>query len=109
MQLYSLKKGKIVIDEQAAQEKAEDVKLHRSDYTMDNLAVWNQVLSPDEVQQTYSKYVDSKFAELKQRRSSLTVGVWNIHHGGIHATQKEDGWDSVNASSRSWKKKISTY
>ena len=29
-----------------------------------------------------------------EKRSRLTVASWNIHHGGIHETIEEDGWDS---------------
>lgn len=29
-----------------------------------------------------------------QKLTSITAGVWNIHHGGIHNTVEKDGWDS---------------
>jgi len=61
---------------------------------MDELLIWDRAINAEEVLDSYRKYKKTKPFELKKNIKDLTVGVWNIWHGGIHWTAEKDGWDS---------------
>jgi len=94
LKIYSLVDNKIVINQSAAMEFTESEKLFRSDFDMDNLAIWDRVLSLEEVRDSYLKYFQSDIPDLGQNLTSISTAVWNIHHGGKHNTVEKDGWDS---------------
>ena len=61
---------------------------------MDNLAVWDRVLDPEEVLESYAGFFEPTVIALEENLSSLTAASWNIYHGGKHFTVERDGWDS---------------
>ncbi len=94
LKIYSLVDSKIIMNQQAAQSFIESEKLYRPDFDMDNLAIWERTLSPEEVLNSYAKYFKPQLPVLKQRITSLIAADWNIWHGGKHFTVSKDGWDS---------------
>jgi len=52
------------------------------------------VLSAETVLESYQKHREANLLESVEKLKSLTAGVWNIWHGGIHWTTEKDGWDS---------------
>jgi len=94
LKIYSLVGSKVTIDQTVAKVYTEKEKLFQPEFDMDNLAVWDRVLSPEEVLNSYSKYFKPVVQDIGQKRLSITAGVWNIHHGGKHFTVEKDGWDS---------------
>jgi exonuclease III len=92
--IYALQDGKVVINESAGRSYTMDEKLYPSDFAMDKLSVWDQVISAEEVLDSYKNHKDLKPAGLVNNLNDLTVGVWNIWHGGIHWSLENDGWDS---------------
>ena len=94
LKIYSLAGDKVIINQNAARKYTQRENLYRPVFDMDDLAIWDRVLSPEEVQNSYSKYFRSSAFDNKQKRASITAAVWNIYHGGIHYTIEKDGWDS---------------
>jgi exonuclease III len=94
LEIYSLVDGRIVIDRGEAGKYTDEVKLSRPDFDMDNLDVWNRVLSIEEVSDSYTRYIKADTPELPDQLETLTAAVWNIFHGGKHFTPEKDGWDS---------------
>lgn len=94
LKLYSLVDGKVTIDPNTAKAYTEKTRLYAPAFEMDNLAVWNRTLSPEEVLDSYAKHLKSTVPELAQELTSITAAVWNIEHGGKHFTVEEHGWDS---------------
>lgn len=92
--LYSLQDGKIVIDSAVATAFTEDEKLFPADFVLDNLTIWDRTISSAEVADNYQKHRKVDFSRPVNRLENLTVGVWNIWHGGIHWSYDKDGWDS---------------
>ena len=92
--VYALIDGKITIQHEAAELFAERERLYAPDFAMDNLAVWDRVLSHEEVASSYSEFFDWAPDALEEERSSITSAAWNIWHGGKHFTIEEHGWDS---------------
>lgn len=91
---YSIENNKIVINDKAAQEFTLNVQLHPADFNMDQLSIHDRVLSSNDIMKSYLQYGKANENELAQQLDSLTVGVWNIWHGGLHWTKNKDGWDS---------------
>lgn len=92
--LYHLNEGTVQIDAPTAERLAKREVLHRPSFDMDELAIWDRVLSPEEVQASYSQFFSTVDVETPQSVGSLTAGSWNIYHGGIHHSIEEHGWDS---------------
>lgn len=92
--VYALVDGEVVIDRIAAGEFAERERLHQPDFEMDDLAVWDRVLSPEEVRASYSEHFEAPVTGPGEALMALTAGAWNIWHGGKHFTTKEHGRDS---------------
>jgi len=104
LKIYSLVDGKVTILPSAAKAFTESEKLYKPDFDMDNLAIWDRVLSPEEVLNSYSKYFKPVAPELGQKLTSITAASWNIYHGGKHYTIENDGWDSRIAIAEMLKK-----
>jgi exonuclease III len=94
MRIYSLVDGRVTVNPGAAEEYAGGERLHRPDFEVDDLAVWDRVLSPQEILAAYSEYFDPPTSGQLESLSSLRAAAWNIWHGGKHFTIQEHGWDS---------------
>jgi exonuclease III len=94
LKIYSLVDGTVTINQTAAKSFIESEKLSRPDFDMDNLAIWERVLSPDEVRNAYAKFFKPAPHDIKETLTTLTAANWNIWHGGKHFTVAKDGWDS---------------
>jgi exonuclease III len=94
LKIYSLVDSKITVDQEAAKAYTEDEKLYQPEFMMDNLIISDQVLSPEEVLKSYSRFLKPEIVKPEQSKSVITTAVWNIHHGGKHKTVEKDGWDS---------------
>jgi len=94
MKVFSLVDGDVVIGRDAKEAFAEKERLDGPDFAMDNLALWDRVLTPEEVVSSYSDYFEPTVSVLEETLSSLTAAAWNIWHGGKHFTVSDDGWDS---------------
>ena len=94
MKAFALVDGEVEIREEAAEAFAEKEQFHAPEFDLDNLAVWDRVLGPEEVLTSYSVSFEPAGTELEENLSSLTAAAWNIWHGGKHFTVNEHGWDS---------------
>ncbi len=92
--IYSLKDHKVVINESAAGSLTMSEKLYPSDFAMDRLSIWERAISADEVRDSYSKFRKTRPFEFEKTLKALTVGVWNIWHGGKHFDTQKDNADS---------------
>ena len=92
--IYSLKDGKVIINEKAGRSFTKSEQLYAADFTMDRLSIWDKTISEMEVMKSYNKFKKTKPLEQAKSLKTLTVGAWNIWHGGIHWTLEKDGWDS---------------
>lgn len=92
--IYALKDGRVIINDSAAKFYTQNEKLFPANFAMDELFIWAGVLSSEEVMESYRKYRKGTSFKLTKSLKDLTVGVWNIWHGGIHWSLEEDGWDS---------------
>lgn len=75
LRIFSLVDGKVMIDRSAANVFADRERLHPPDFDIDDLEVWDRVLTGDEP-------------------PSITAASWNIWHGGKHFSAEDHGWDS---------------
>ena len=94
MKIYSLVDGEVTIDESAARAFTERERLYPPDFDIDGLAVWDRVLSSEEVLDSHSAYLEPAATDLEGELTSITAGVWNIWHGGKHVETQENGGDS---------------
>ncbi|MFT7076761.1 MAG: exonuclease III [Planctomycetota bacterium] len=94
LKLYSLVNGKVTLDDRVAKSFSERERLHSADFDVDKLAVWRRALPAEEVQSSYSAYFEPAVADVATQLDSITTGVWNIFHGGLHFTVDKHGWDS---------------
>jgi exonuclease III len=92
--VYALIDGEVTIRKDAAGVFAEKERLYAPDFDMDNLAVWDRVVSPAEVLASYSEFFEPASVGLEEEISSITAASWNIWHGGKHNTVPEHGFDS---------------
>lgn len=92
--IYSLKDNNIFINKLAARFYTKSEKLYPSDFSIDELSIWNRTISAEEVLTSYSKHVKVKPIKQEKNLKNLTLGVWNIWHGGKHFSTDKDGWDS---------------
>jgi endonuclease/exonuclease/phosphatase (EEP) superfamily protein YafD len=97
MKIYALVDGAVTVNRDAARAFTARERLVPPELDMDNLAIWNRVLSPAEVRASYSEHFEPAAADLEKVRASITAASWNIFHGGKHFTQSEHGWDSREA------------
>jgi hypothetical protein len=92
--VFALEEGEVVVRMDAAAAFAEKERLELPEFDIDDLAVFDRVLTPEEVFDSYSGFSGSERPELEENLSSVTAAVWNIWHGGKHWTTDKDGWDS---------------
>lgn len=92
--LYYLKGGSVQIDADVARRFTLGEQLFPADFAMDELVIRTDVLNADAVRESYLKHRQDDFDKPLKKRESLTIGVWNIWHGGIHWNLEKDGWDS---------------
>ena len=94
LKIYTLVDGDVVIDERVARAFTERERLYPSDFDIDSLAIWDRPLSAGEVRDSYAQHFKPVTADLDEQITSITVGSWNIFHGGKHFTVEKHGWDS---------------
>ena len=94
LKIYALVDGEVVIDESTARAFTERERLYPPDFDIDSLAIWDRPLSAGEVRDSYAEHFMPVAADLDEAITSITVGSWNIFHGGKHFTVEEHGWDS---------------
>jgi exonuclease III len=92
--IYSLNNGKVILDPLVAKSYTINEKLYPSDFALDNLVIQKKILSVEQILDEYSKYRIPDTIKFEENINSLTVGVWNIWHGGKHFTTEEHAWDS---------------
>lgn len=92
--IYALIDGRVVVRRDIAERYADRERLSTPAFDMDELSIWDRVLSPDEVRDSYAEHFEPADAPLAEEISTLTAGAWNIWHGGQHFTPEADGWDS---------------
>ena len=92
--IYSLKDHKVVINGPAAKSFTLREKLFPSDFAMDKLSIWERAISAEEVMDSYSKFRKTMPFKFEKNLKALTVGVWNIWHGGKHFDTQKDNADS---------------
>ncbi|MFT4604032.1 MAG: endonuclease/exonuclease/phosphatase family metal-dependent hydrolase [Rhodothermales bacterium] len=93
-QVFALRQGKVEIRPDGAAEYAARERLDMPEFDMDELAVWNRVLAPEEVAAFHGEHFESSAPGPLQSVNSLIAACWNIWHGGKHWTLDEHGWDS---------------
>jgi len=94
LKIYTLVEGEVTISRDAAEVFAEHERLYTPEFDMDDLAVWDRVLSSEEVLSSYTDFLEPAGVALEEDLSSITAASWNIWHGGKHWTVNEHGWDS---------------
>ncbi len=94
LRIYSLAEGRVEIDSAEAEKYTSLVQLSRPEFDMDRLAVWDRVLSPEEVTESCTGFFNPDIPALQDKLPALTAAVWNIFHGGKHFEVDKDGWDS---------------
>lgn len=62
---------------------------------IEDLSVWNKILSPSMVQKEYAKYRKVDEAPVLNS-NTIKVLNWNIWHGGTHYSNEKDGFDGIN-------------
>lgn len=92
--IYALVDGRVTVLPDGAAAFAARARLHPSEFDMDELAIWDRVLSADEVSRSYAQYATPADAAPSDTVTSLTAAAWNIWHGATHFTTAEHGWDS---------------
>ena len=95
--LYQVEGERVTICREAALECTARERLDAPRFNIDQLNAWDRVLSTEEIRDLYAKHFPPVQPSLRQQLTELTACSWNIHHGGIHETVKEDGWDSRRA------------
>lgn len=92
--IYELVDGEVRIRREGAATFGEKERLSTPDFDIDNLAVWDRILTPEEISISYSGFMDTDPVDVPEKVTSLTAACWNIWHGGRHFTVDEHGWDS---------------
>lgn len=93
-QLYSLEQGTVKINLFYAKKYREQEHLYPSNFSIDDLTVWNKTLGSDQILKEFVKHKKANTIKSEQKLDTLTVAVWNIWHGGKHFTANKNGWDS---------------
>jgi len=94
LKIYSWNGSTIVINKKIAIKYTHEECLESTDFDLDQLSIWNRPLSATEIKKSSTKLRPLKSPTLTKKDSTLTVAVWNIHHGGKHQSEVTDGWDS---------------
>jgi endonuclease/exonuclease/phosphatase family metal-dependent hydrolase len=94
LKIYSLVDGTVTISRDEARDHAARERLDAPDFDIDDLEIWDRVLSAEEVLDAYSEHFVPASHELEDEVSLITAAAWNIWHGGKHFTVEEHGWDS---------------
>ncbi len=94
MEVFELVDGVVTLRTEAAKAFTREERLEAPEFDIDDLAVWDRVLSPEEVMNSYAEFFEPVIADPSREPSSLNAGAWNIWHGGRHFTVDEHGWDS---------------
>ena len=92
--IYYLENARVKIYQEMARLFTQKTQLFPSDFNLDNLYIWTEVLDADEVLKSFMMYRKSSAFNHKENIKSLNVGVWNIWHGGKHFTMQDHHWDS---------------
>jgi exonuclease III len=92
--LYSLVDGTVKINTFYSKKYSEAERLYPSNFSIDDLKIWNKPLDSDQIFEEFSKYKKANSINTEKQLDTLTVAVWNIWHGGKHFTISENGWDS---------------
>ena len=92
--IYALIDGEVVIRRDVAARYAARERFSAPGFEMDELGIWDRVLSPDEVLDSYAEHFDPADVSLAAEVPRLTAAAWNIWHGGQHFTPEAHGWDS---------------
>jgi len=92
--IYALKDNKVVINRSAAKSFTMREKLYPADFAMDKLSIWERSISAEEVMAGYARFRKTNPFKLEKNLQELTVGVWNIWHGGKHFDTQKDNADS---------------
>ena len=92
--IYALQAGEVVINKSEGLRFTQKEKLYPADFAMDKLTIWEKALSEKEVLDSYAKIRNANPFKFGKNLKKITIGVWNIWHGGIHWSLEEDGWDS---------------
>lgn len=92
--IYTLKKGKVIINGKAANKATKNIKLTPAAFRIGGLTMWQHTITAKEIADTYNKIHPLVAHEQKTSLKNLNAAVWNIHHGGKHNTMEKDGWDS---------------
>jgi len=93
-QIYHLEGGKVKIKDSEGSRFTQKERLYPADFFIDNLQIWDRCIDEKELLGFYKKLRKKKVKKLPKKQKELTIGVWNIWHGGIHWTEEKDGWDS---------------
>ncbi len=94
MDIYALVDGRVTVNGDAAREFADQERLDAPQFDMDNLAIWDRTLSPEEILASYAEHFVPAVVDLKESLTALTAGCWNIWHGGKHLNVTDNGLDS---------------
>ncbi|EAR01779.1 endonuclease/exonuclease/phosphatase family protein [Maribacter sp. HTCC2170] len=92
--IYSLLGGKVVVNADSGMSFTKSEQLYASNFSMDNLSIWDNILSSKAILKSFEKYKKTETKKIIDHLKDYTVGVWNIWHGGIHWSMDKDGWDS---------------
>jgi endonuclease/exonuclease/phosphatase family metal-dependent hydrolase len=92
--IYKLQNGKVNINEAAGKSFTEREQLYASDFSIDQLSIWESTLNDKDVLYSYNNLKDAEPFKLANKLDNINIGVWNIWHGGIHWSLEKDGWDS---------------
>ena len=95
--IYSLKSGKIAINAVEAEKYIHQSLLGNEDFSIDELKIWDQVVPPQKIADSYARFFQPRERLLAPRVNRLTAGAFNIFHGGKHFSVDQHGWDSRKA------------
>jgi endonuclease/exonuclease/phosphatase family metal-dependent hydrolase len=92
--IYRLVDGEVIVRRDVAIRYAAQERLSQPDFKMDDLKIWDQEITREEVASSYSEHFEVKTPSISQSVNSLRAASWNIWHGGKHFTPERHGWDS---------------
>ncbi|MCQ0111000.1 Metal-dependent hydrolase, endonuclease/exonuclease/phosphatase family [Zhouia amylolytica] len=92
--LYYLKGKSVKIDKKEALRFVNKELFSSPNFAIDQISLSQMVFTPKEVVEEYTKFKELKKLNKSNKIETITAAVWNIHHGGVHNTLEEDGWDS---------------
>jgi endonuclease/exonuclease/phosphatase family metal-dependent hydrolase len=93
-QIYALVDGRVIMRRDVAARYARRERLESPEADIDELAIWDRMLSAEEVRASYAAHAEPADVALPEDVATLTAAAWNIWHGGKHFTREEHGWDS---------------